>query len=339
MLEAKIQRRIQAITPALFVQVWKYHTSITDGFGSVGDYFDTSIAETATPTTKTETSASSQVSSILEKRAAEVKITKEEPETPPVQTVAQTEPPQETKVEEKPITQGLPNLDVKDVTVSSILEFADFRKGMNKDALRDFMMQKTGGVRFTQGNIAKIVDALNALPDVNRPETVAETTVETFTPSDLEPQHEELGSLDEPADAEIVHVVQEPVGPVDVQSGEVLNANSAVSEANKEAIHAWHTSDTEPTPDPVVTPTPQPMAPPGIIPLDLESVRGMIQLPAIHLMCISANNAGMSLPVLLDVIKIATKGKELTNTSYDKVMEALHGALAHKEAQAKANGG
>jgi hypothetical protein len=47
MIEARIQRRIDAMTPQLMVQLRKIYSSLCDGMGAVGDWFDLSTEETA----------------------------------------------------------------------------------------------------------------------------------------------------------------------------------------------------------------------------------------------------------------------------------------------------
>lgn len=48
MIEARIQRRIDSITPALFMNLWKIYNSLRDGMSTVADWFDAPKAKATT---------------------------------------------------------------------------------------------------------------------------------------------------------------------------------------------------------------------------------------------------------------------------------------------------
>jgi hypothetical protein len=96
-LEAKIQRRIQAITPALVVNLGKIYNSIQDGVGSVSDYFDVSI-KVVEDKPEDGGDAKSKIANMIEKRVANIQQrSANEDAAKPQEDKAKTSPPPQTQ--------------------------------------------------------------------------------------------------------------------------------------------------------------------------------------------------------------------------------------------------
>lgn len=160
-LEHRLQRRVEAITPALVVQLGKIHNSIKDGMSGAGDWFDLKISPS-------DDAGQSRASSILDKIKDKTAV---EPasETPSVAAEAMKAEGPKAVIEPTPSEEPEPVKPMSDTQARVIQDMAKDR-GVDSDALAEIVGEATEGAHYalesgiSYDQAAAIMDRLKDIP-------------------------------------------------------------------------------------------------------------------------------------------------------------------------------